>query len=162
MQQLKTSSSLKHFARHFFIVNKVYIARNKSKKEVYLHLDKMRKSIIRMTLTYSDVDRLRQKIDGLLDLESRYAKFFKSEDNETKELKNKINQLENELKVEREEKLRITSENNDKINQLTETLKNIKSQMNLLHMEKARRQQRLNALETKIKGKIDIHRYYNS
>lgn len=122
----------------------------------------MRKSIIRMKLTYSDIDRLKEKIENLINWERRYAKLFKPADKETEELKNQIKALEQELGNEREEKMSKISENNERIAQLTESLSNIKNQMRHLHLEKAKRQQRLQALEKKINEKVDVHRYYRS
>ena len=162
MYPLQSSKSFTHFAKHLFLIGRVYVERNKAKEDVNNHLQKMRKSIIRMKLSYSDIDRLKEKIENLIDWERRYAKFFKLEDKETHELKNQVNALEQELKNEKEEKMMVISENNEKIQQLTGSLGNIKSQMKHLHLEKARRQQRLNALESKIKEKVDVHKYYRS
>jgi len=41
-------------------------------------------------------------------------------------------------------------------------LNNIKNQMKHLHLEKAKRQQRLTALDKKIMEKVDVHKYYHS
>ncbi len=162
MLQIQDTKSFRHFAKHLFLVGNVYTKRKKAKEDVDNYLQKMRKSIIRMNLTYSDIDRLKQKIDNLINWERKYAKFFKPADKETEELKNQIKALEQELRNEREEKLSIISENNEKIQQLTESLNNIKNQMRHLHLEKAKRQHRLNALEQKIREKVDVHRYYHS
>ena len=151
-----------HFARHLFLVGRIYIERNKAKEDINNHLQKMRKSIIRMRLTYIDIDRLKEKIENLINWEREYAKSFKPEDKKTLELKNQITAIEQELRNEREEKLSIISENDAKIRQLTDSLGNIKSQMRHLQLEKARRQQRFNALEQKIRQKVDVHRYFRS
>lgn len=161
MNQLKNAKSFRHFARHLLLVNKVYVGRDKARKEVDAHIERMRKSIMRMSLTYSDVDKLKHKIDKLVDMERRYAKFFKPEDSEIKRLKNSTIALEQELKNEREEKFKILNENNAKISQLTESLTNIKNQMKYLQLEKAKRHHRLKALESKIKEKVDVHSYYH-
>ena len=162
MYPIQNTKSFRHFAKHLFLVSRVYVERNKAKEDVDNYLQRMRKSVIRMSLTYSDIDRLKQKIDNLINLERKYAKFFKPADKETEELKNQIKALEQELRNEREEKLSIISENNEKIEQLIQSLSNIKNQMRHLHLEKAKRQQRLKALEHKIKEKVDVHRYYHS
>lgn len=162
MYPIQNTKSFRHFAKHLFLVGRVYVERNKAKEDVNNHLTKMRKSIIRMNLSYSDIDRLKQKIDNLINLERRCAKFFKPEERETEVLKQQIMALEQELRNEREKKLRIVSENNEKMHQLTESLNNIKSQMRHLHLERAKRQQRLNAIEQKIRQKVDVHRYYHS
>ena len=162
MDQLQISKSFRHFSRHLFLVNRIHLERKKAREEVHSYLDRMRKSVIKMSLTYSNIDMLRQKIENLIECERKYAKFFKPEDRETQELKNNVNALEQELMNEREEKLRITSENNEKISQLTGTLNNIKNQMKYLQLEKAKRQQRLKALENKIHEKVDVRGYYNS
>ena len=162
MHEIQNTNSLRHFARHLFLVSNVYAGRKKSKEDVDGHLHKMRKAIIRMSLSYNDVDRLKQKIENLVDWERKYAKLFKLSDRETDELKKQISMLEDELKNEREEKSSIISENNERVNQLTGSLSNIKSQMKHLHLEKAKRQHRLNALESKIREKVDVHRYYKS
>ena len=159
---MQNSVSLRHFARHLFLVSNVYAGRKNAKADVDEQLHKMRKAIIRMSLSYNDIDSLKEKIGNLVDWERRYAKFFKLSDKETDELKRQIEVLEGELRNEREEKLSIISENNEKASQLTDSLNNIKNQMRHLHLEKAKRQHRLNALETKIREKIDVHRYYRS
>ena len=162
MLTIQNSKSFRHFSRHLFLVNRIRNERNKSRDELYAHIEKMRKSIIRMNLTYSDADRLKQKMNKLIDLERKYAKFFKPEDSETRGLKDKINSLEKELKDEKEEKSRVMSENEEKIKSMAEALNNVKNQMKHLQLEKAKRQQRLNVLEKKINGKVDIHGYYHS
>ncbi len=162
MQPLQNSKSLRDFAKHLFLIGKVYIERNKAKEEVDSHLKKMRKSIIRMNLSYTDIDRLKQKIDNLISRERKYAKFFRPEDKETQELKEQIKSFEQELRNEREEKLSMINENDEKIRELTESLSNIKNQMRHLYMEKAKRQHRLKALEQKINQKVDSHSYYHS
>ena len=148
--------------KHIFLANRAFIDRKRSKEDVEQHLGKMRKSIIRMSLTYTDLDRLKEKIEKFMEAEARYAKFFKAEDPETKELKSRIALLEQELKSGNEEKMKIISENNEKISQLNATLENIKSQMKILHMDKAKRHQRFTALDRKIKERIDMHHYYSS
>lgn len=162
MYQIQNSRPFRHFARHLFLIGRVHIERNRAKEDVDNHLQRMRKSIIRMNLSYSDIDKLKKKIENLLDWERKYAKFFKPEDKETRALKNQINDLEQELKNEREEKMSIISENNEKIAQLTDSLSNIKNQMKHLYLEKAKRQQRLTALDKKIMEKVDVHKYYHS
>lgn len=158
----QNSKSFGHFAKHLFIAGKIYIERNKAKEDVDNHLQRMRKSVIRMSLGYSDIDRLKEKINNLIYWERNYAKLFKPEDKETLELREQINLLAAELRKEREDKQKILEGNNQKISQLTGSLNNIQNQMRHLHLEKAKRQQRLNALEKKIKEKVDVHSYYNS
>lgn len=159
---MESTHSLRHFARHLFVVSRAHAERNRAKADVNSHLQKMRKSIIRMNLGYSDIDRLKEKVNRLVESERKYAKFFKPEDNEAKELKNQISMLEQELRNEREEKQRIIYENDEKIRQLTESLNSIRKKMNELLMEKSKRQQRLTALDKKIREKVDVHKFYHS
>jgi chromosome segregation ATPase len=147
--------------KHLFVVGRVYVQRNKAKEAVYKHLELMRKSIIKMRLSYTDIDILKEKIENLFNSERKYAKFFKLEDNETNELKKQLNSLQQELANEKTEKQRIIEENNEKMKQLTDSLDNIKSQMKHLLMEKAKRHQRLTALDKKIREKVDVHKYYH-
>ena len=156
-----TSKSLRHFANHLFIAGKIYIERKKARDDVDSHIHRMRKSIIRMSLTYSDIDKLKEKIHIMIEWEGRYAKLFKPEDKETTELKKKISDFGTELAQEREEKQKTSEENSQKIAQLTEALNNVKSKTNYLLMERAKRHQRLIALEKKINEKIDVHGYYH-
>ena len=162
MQPIQNSKSFIHFAKYLFLAGKVYNERGKAKEDVDNHLKKMRKSIIRMNLNYTDIDRLRQKIENLINWERKYAKFFKPGDNEKQELKNHIAALEQELKNEREEKSRIVGEHDEKINELSETLENIKNKMRHLLMEKAKKQHRLRVLEQKINKNVDTNNYYSS
>ncbi|MBI3027488.1 hypothetical protein HYY70_05220 [Candidatus Woesearchaeota archaeon] len=161
MERIQNTKSLRHFVKHLFLTGRVYTERKRAKIDVDAQLQRMRKSIIRMNLSYSDVDRLKQKIDNLMNWERRYAKFFKVPDEETIELRKRINALEQELHNEKEEKYKITSENNEKIAQLTESLSGLKSKTNYLLMERAKRQQRLKALENKIREKVDLSKYYD-
>jgi len=162
MRIQQNPKSFKHFSKHLFVIGKVYVEKHRAKEDLDEFLRKMRKSIIRMNLKFTDIDRLKAKIENLLDLERQYAKFFKSEDKEISELKSHIKDLEEQLKNEREEKLSIMTENEEKINQLKESLNNIKSKMRHLLMERAKRQQRLNILEHKIDKGVDVHNYYQS
>ena len=162
MRPTQASKPLRHFARHLFLASKVYAERNKAKKDLDEQLGRMRKSIIRMTLGYSDIDRLKEKIENMIHLERKFAKFFKPDDRESLELKSEINALEQELRNEKESKLRMMSENDEKIKELAESLENIKNKMRHLLMEKAKRQHRLNALEQKIKEKVDHTKYFSS
>ena len=162
MLTTQNTNSLRHFARHLFLVSNVYAGRKKSKEDVDGHLHKMRRSIIRMSLSYNDIDRLKEKIESLTGWERKYAKLFKPADSEMEELKSQIAALERDLSNEKEEKLSIISENKERIAQLTSSLESIKNQARHLHMEKAKRQHRLQALEKKINEKVDMHRYYRS
>ena len=162
MEPLQSSKSFRHFAKHLFIIGRVYVERKKAQQEVDSQLERMRKSILRMSLGYKDIDKLKEKIAAVINLERKYAKFFKPRDNETQELQSQINALEQELKNEKEEKYRILSENDEKIKELTETLNNIKNQMKFLHLERAKRHHRLRALEQKIKEKVDVQSYFSS
>ena len=160
MLPIQNTKSFRNFAKHLFLISRVHSERNKAKEDVDDYLKKMRKSIIRMNLSYTNIDRLKQKVDNLVNLERKYAKFFRPEDRETLELKEQIKSLEQELRNEREEKLSIISENDEKIMELTESLDNIKNKMKHLFMEKAKKQHRLNALEQRINKNIDTQNYY--
>jgi len=162
MRHLQNSKAFRNFARHVFLTGVVYKKRNEAQRDLNAHLQNMRKSIIRMKLSYTDVDRLKEKIKNLVNWERRYAKFFKVEDDETKRMKMQISALESELRSEKEEKQRVIEEAQEKIRQLTEALENIKSHTRRLLMEKAKRHQRLKALDKKIKGEVDMHNYYRS
>jgi len=162
MQPSQNPKPFRHFAKHLFIAGKIFLERKQAKEDVENHLQRMRKSIIRMTLVYSDVDKLKEKINNLVDCERRYAKLFRAEDGETRELRMQLNYIEDELKKEREEKRLTIEENSQKMQQLTESLSNVKSKTNELLMERAKRHQRMKALESKISGKVDLHKYYHS
>lgn len=162
MDQRQSLGSVADFARNVFLVSKVHVQREKSREDVYSQLQKMRKSIISMNLRYSDMDRLRQKIDMLIDWERKYAKLFRPSDSGTAELKNHIKILEDELRKEREEKLMIISERDEKVAELTESINAIKNHMKHLTLEKAKRQHRLKVLEKKIDEQTDRNGYYSS
>ena len=162
MLNFQDSNWFRKFSRHLVIASGVYFNKSKAKDEVDKQLEKMRKSIIRMTLSHSDVDKLKEKIDNLIDWERRYARLFRPEDNEIKELKEEIMHLEHELRGERESKSKMHEEHNDKTQQLTQSLENIKGQLKHLHLERAKRHHRLKALDDKIKSKVNVHRYYHS
>ena len=153
---------LRHFAKHLFITGRVYRERENAREDVHSHIQKMRKSIIRMNLSYSEVDRLKQKIDNLIMWERKYAKFFRPEDTQAQELKNQIKFLEDEISKEREEKLRIKSEQEEKIKELSDSLANIKHSMSHLLMDKAKRRHRLRVLDEKINKGVDRGSYFGS
>ena len=160
MLQVQNLRSLRHFSRHLFFASRIHIERKKSEQDVFEHLQRMRKAIIRMNLSYSDIDKLKRKIENLIEWERKYAKLFKPEDEESKQLRDQINMLEERLAMEREEKIAAINENNEKIKLLTESLNNIKNQMKHLHLEKAKRHHRLKALEEKIKQRVNLEDYY--
>ncbi|MEK6943601.1 MAG: hypothetical protein AABX00_06055 [Nanoarchaeota archaeon] len=148
------------FAKHLSGAAKICLDRNKAKEDLQKHLSRMRKSVINLSLSYSDIDKLKHKIDDVIGLEREYAKFFKIPDDETAELRDYIDDLKDELRSERIEKQRITEENNEKIKNLSESLENLKHQMRTLLMEKSKKSQRMLALEKKIREKVDVHSYY--
>jgi len=162
MQPLQNSKSFRNFAKHLFLVSRTYRERNKAKEDVDQHLHRMRKSVIRMSLTYSEIDRLKQKIANLVSLERKFSKYFKPEDRETEGLKNRISELEQELKNERESKLSAIDDYNERINELTESLNNVKHRTKYLLIERAKRHERFRALEQKINKKVDVRNYYGS
>jgi len=149
------------FARQVFLVSNVHLQREKARDDVYSQLQKMRKSIIRMSLGHSDVDRLREKIDMLIDWERKYARFFKPQDSEISELKSHIKTLEEEIKKEREEKFMIIGERDEKVAELTEAINSIKNHMKHLMLEKAKRQHKMKILEKKIDKDVDRGSYYS-
>ena len=161
MNNGKNSSPAADFARQVFLVSKVHLQREKARDDVYLQLQKMRKSIIRMSLGHSDVDRLRQKLDNLIDWERKYARFFRPQDSEVSELKSHIKTLEEEIKKEREEKFMIIGERDEKVAELTESINSIKNHMKHLMLEKAKRQHKMKILEKKIDDNVD-RGYYSS
>ena len=158
----KGSPSFRKFSKYVFIVGQVFTERNKAREDVYNHLHHMRKSIIRMRLSYTDVDRLKEKIEKLAILERKYGKYFKIPDEETEQLRNQIKELEKKVADISDAKQAIINANNQKIQQLTESLESVKSQLRQLLMDKAKRTQRLKALESKIRSKVDLHSYYRS
>ena len=162
MDYQQSHKSARHFAKHLFLISKIYNEREKAREDVYSYLQKMRKSIIRMSLAYSDVDRLRQKIDNLINWERKYAKYFKPEDDEKQELKNHIRALEEELGKEREEKSRIMSEQDERLTELTDSLESVKHKLRHLMLEKAKRLHRFKILEEKISQKDDSQGYFHS
>lgn len=159
---MQSTKAMSHFAKHVFLVSNVYADKKKAEDEVYGHLQKMRKSIIRMALSYGDIDKLKDKIGILINAERKYAKFFRPDDSETMELKDRIKELEEEIKNEKEEKFRIVSENDEKIKAMSDSLEAIKHKMRTLHMDKARRQRKLSILEDKINNKVNRDEYFNS
>src|SRR3989344_5417740 len=159
---MQNTKAMSHIARHVFLISKIHSQKRKAEDEVKSHLAKMRKSIIRMSLSYKDIDRLKDKINILIDWERKYSKFFRPEDSEIKDLKGKIISLEEELQKEKEEKYRIMSENNERIKGMSDSLDAVKHRMRILHIDKAKRQRTLNMLDNKINKKIDRDEYYNS
>ena len=159
---MQSTKVMGHFARHVFLISKVYSQKQKAEDEVNAHLAKMRKSIIRMSLSYNDIGRLKDKINTLINWERKYSKFFRPEDSQIKDLKDKIISLEGEIRNEKEEKYRIVSENSERMKEMSDSLEAVKHRMRILHMDKAKRQRKLSMLENKIDKKIDRDEYFNS
>ena len=166
MTQLQTSKSFRNFSKHLFIVSRVYTQKKKAREDLENYLHMMKKSIIRMNLSYSHIDKLKRKVENLVSWEIKYAGFFRQPDKEAGEqlsqLNNQIKSLEQEFKNERESKLSIISDYDEKIKEMTESLESIKSRMRHLLMEKAKRQQRLHALDHKINEDVDLDKYYGN
>lgn len=162
MQSAQYSKPFRNYARQIFLIGQVYKERNAARSDVDDYLLKMKKSIISMSLSYSHISKLKQKVDNLVSWERKYARFFRTEDGLTEELKSHLAVLEDELRNEKEEKMRITSESQEKVQEITESMQEMKDKMKHLHMEKAKRQHRLKILEQKITGKVDRDGYFNS
>ena len=159
---MQNTKAMGNFARHVFLISKAHSQRQKAEDDVKTHLAKMKKAIIRMSLSYNDIDRLKGKINTLIDTERKYSKFFRPEDSQIKDLRDRIISLEKEIQNEKEEKYRIVSENNDRIKEMSDSLDAVKHRMRVLHMEKAKRQRKLSMLENKIDKKIDRDEYFSS
>ena len=158
----KNPRAFRHFARHLFLMGKLFAEKTKAEEDLDRHLLKMKNSIVRLSLTYGEIERLREKINKLVDCERRYAKFFRPEDSETAELREHILNLQEELNKERLSKENLTHDYEEKINQLNGTIEGMTSQLMHHNMEKAKRQQKLISLDKKIKEKIDTSHYYGS
>ena len=154
--------SLRHFAKHLFLVSNVYMKRRKAEQEVYEHLKSMRQAIIKMRLGYSHIDKLKEKIANMVEQERSYARILRPEDGHTRELRSRLEALESELQNERESKQKIIKDTNEKTSQLAESLESTKMHAKNLLLEKAQRQQRLRHLEKKINERVDLNNYYNS
>ena len=155
----ESSRAIKHFSRHLFIGVKLYTERKSAKDELNEQLERMRKSIIRLSFSYSDIDRLREKLDKVIHSERKFAKFFHIEDDEMKHLKNEVAHLTQQLGLEREEKQKKIDENKLRIKQLEEKVEVIKATLNSLVMEKLKRSQRMKLLERKISADIPDFSY---
>ena len=160
MFQVQNLQSFRHFSRHLFFASRIHIEKKKAESDVFEHLQRMRRAVIKMSLGYSDIDRLKKKIENLVEWERKYAKFLRPDDDESKQLNAQINLLEEKLAREREEKIAAINENNEKIKRLSESLNNIKSQLKHLHLEKAKRTHRLKAIENKIRDRVNLDDYY--
>lgn len=160
MLQVQNLQSFRHFSRHLFFASRIHVERRKSERDVFEHLQKMRRAVIKMSLGYSDIDKLKKKIENLVEWERKYAKFLRPGDDEAKQLQSQINLLEEKLAREREEKIEAINENNEKIKRLSESLDNIKNQLKHLHLEKAKRTHRLKAIENKIRERVNLDDYY--
>jgi DNA/RNA-binding domain of Phe-tRNA-synthetase-like protein len=62
MLQYQDSKWFRNFSRNLVLAGAAYHQRRGAREELDKHLERMRKSIIRMTLTYSDLDKLKGKI----------------------------------------------------------------------------------------------------
>ena len=153
--------AFKKFSFNLFHLGRIYSERKKAIDDLDDFLIKMKKSIIRMELKFSDIDKLRTKLDIVTRWERSYAKFFKTEDGEMNQLRNEIKSLEDKLSRERQEKEKLLNENSEKIRLLTESMGSVKNKLKELHLDKARRQHRFHAIEKKIKEKFD-HNYLGS
>jgi DNA repair exonuclease SbcCD ATPase subunit len=161
-QNIQDLRPTRHFIKHLFLASKVYTHRVKAVQDVGVQLQRMRKSIIRMSLTYSEIDSLKKKLENLIDYERQFARFFKPDDKETRQMKEKIRVLAEELQEAREERQKIINENEEKIKELTESLNQMKKKLSHLFIENAHRQQRMRALDMRISHKVDSRSFYDS
>ncbi|HLG24074.1 MAG TPA: hypothetical protein VI564_04055 [Candidatus Nanoarchaeia archaeon] len=160
MNSLEQTVVFRNFAKKLFIVGNVYSKTIKAREDVHKQMQKMKKSIIRLNLSYSDVDRLNHKVEKLIELERRYSRFFKTPDTEVKELKDHIEYLENQLSLERKEKRQLLEEEEVKINQMKEHMNAVKNHAKQLLLDRERRNDRMKDLEKKISKRVDIKSYY--
>src|SRR3989338_1298922 len=119
MLQYQDSRLFRNFSRNLVLAGAAYRQRKGAREELDKHLERMRKSIIRMTLSYSDLDKLKGKIESVIGCERNYARFFRPEDGEVQELKADITRLEEELRQEKESKSKIMNEHNERTQQLS-------------------------------------------
>src|SRR3989338_4953924 len=143
MNSLEQTVVFRNFAKKLFIVGNVYSKTIKAREDVHKQMQKMKKSIIRLNLSYSDVDRLNHKVEKLIELERRYSRFFKTPDTEVKELKDHIEYLENQLSLERKEKRQLLEEEEVKINQMKEHMNAVKTHAKQLLLDRERRNERM-------------------
>ena len=162
MQSAQYSKPFRDYAKQIFLIGQVYKEKNAARADVDDYLGKMKKSVISMSLSYSHISKLKQKVDNLVSWERKYARFFRTEDSLAEELKSHITALEDELRNEKEEKMRIISESQEKVQEITGAMQEMKDKMKHLHMEKAKRQHRLKILEQKITGKVNRDEYFSS
>ena len=148
--------AVRHFAKHLFAAGKTYTERKKARKELNSFVEKMKSSIIRMNLSYTDIERLKKRIDSAMLAERKFGSLFRGEDKEDHELKQEIMALEEQLSREREEKLRIRADYEDRMKYLSQSLESVKSKMNHLLIHKAKSQHRINEIDKKIKGRIVV------
>ena len=160
MDAQQTTRSLRHFTKYLFLVSKAHNERKQTRAEVYEHLEKMRKSILRMNLSYTDIDRLKEKIDKLADSERKYSRFFRPEDSEKQDMKSRVVALEGELSREKEEKFKIMGEHEARIKEMKDSLDGVKHKLRTLMVEKAKRHHRLKALEEKISQRVDSREFF--
>lgn len=60
MYSVQSSKAFRNFAKHLFLVSRTHKERNKAKEDVDEHLHRMRRSVIRMSLTYSEIRKILQ------------------------------------------------------------------------------------------------------
>ena len=160
MNPEQQTTAFRDFTKKLFIAGNIYSKTIKAREDVHKHMHKMKKSIIRMNLSYSDVDKLNHKVEKLIELERRYSRFFKAPDKEIGELKDQVEYLENQLRIERKEKHKIMEEQELKINEMKEHMQTVKSHARQLLMDRERRNERMKDLEKKISKRVDIKSYY--
>ncbi len=149
------SKTFRRFSRHLAKAGRVQINRVKSRQEVDEQLAKMRKNIIRMRLSYKDIDDLKERMHDMIYWEGMFQKIGKRDSGESEILRATIERLEHELYLEKDENRRIVQENNAKIQQLTESLESVKNKLKLMMLEKVKKHHRIKFLEEQMSGLSD-------
>lgn len=160
MNPEQQTATFRNFAKKLFIAGNVYSKTLKAREDVHKQMHKMKKSIIRMNLSYSDVDKLNHKVENLIELERRYSRFFKAPDKELDELRDHVDYLQNQLTLERKEKRTLMEEQEHKINEMKDHMNTVRSHARQLLMDRERRNERMKDLEKKISKRVDIRSYY--
>ena len=121
-------------------------------EELDRQLGKLRKTHVGRSLPRDkDISTIKAQVSEILDSERKIAGSRKRNTGHERELLQKIENLENELKIVKGERDEAVELNKERIHELTATLLSVKTRINTFAERKEERERRIKELESKIK-----------
>ena len=142
-----SSNQLKRFVRHLSLVTKKYYEREKAKKSLDNHLNKIKKS----SNLNKEMELLNKKINMLLEKETKVAELGLNKIL-PESIQKKVRLLEEQLALTQSERDKLTSDN-EELKKSVDSLSNLKSTFDDVDETKDETERRVQAIEDKVDNK---------